>query len=142
MRAVSPTQCSPVHPCGRIIAWACLFVVSLAPNIPGANTLFNDGFETEFPDGWSIGDANTNGPAVFWRNVNAAFGGAGAGSGNWKAYCAGTRYPFNSTEANPLYTDNQASFMERSVNLAGVERARLAFAGVFTLLAKRRGGLE
>lgn len=135
VRAVSPTQCRPVHPCGRIIAWACLFVVSLAPSIPGANTLFRDGFETEFPDGWSIGDANTNSPAVFWRNVNAAFGGAGAVSGNWKAYCAGTLYPFNSTEANPLYADHQASFMERSVNLAGVERARLVFASKIPSLA-------
>src|SRR2546426_4676725 len=67
---------------------------------PADVTLLLEGFEGNFPadNGWSVGNANTNGPAVYWDDVNFSFGGEGAHSGNWKGYCGGSAYSFNSSE--------------------------------------------
>lgn len=103
-------------------------VLTLAPSAKAQPNptfiLFSEGFEGVFPGTWSVGNPS-GGPT--WRDVNAAFGGEGTHTDAWKGYCAGTAYPFNSTEPNPLYTDNMAALMSRSFDLAGYNAGQLTF---------------
>ncbi|MBI3854029.1 MAG: HYR domain-containing protein [Verrucomicrobia bacterium] len=85
------------------------------PAFAGAQTtILSEGFEFAFPGVWTVGNT---GSGATWRDVNATFGGEGTHSGNWKGYCAGTAYPFNSNEPNPTYTNNMAAYMETNLNL-------------------------
>ena len=91
-------------------------------------TILSEGFEGAFPAAWATGDAEAlNGTTVFWRDVNATYGGEGACSGNWKGHCAGTAYPFGSTEPNPVYPNYMRSFMQQAIDLSGVCSAQLTF---------------
>jgi hypothetical protein len=87
--------------------------------------ILSEGFEDVFPEanGWSVGGGS--GPT--WRDVNAPFGGEGTHSGNWKGYCAGTAYPFNSPEAQPTYANNMAAAMTRTIDLRDCRAATLSF---------------
>jgi hypothetical protein len=88
-------------------------------------TVLFEGFEGAFPGAWSVGDSNPSGVAAFWDDVDAAFGGEGAHTGNWKGYCAGIG--FTGTAANPQYRTNMTAFMSRSIDLSGFTQATLRF---------------
>jgi hypothetical protein len=92
-----------------------------------SNVLLSEGFEGVFPASWGVGDADANGVATYWRDVNATFGGEGAHSGSWKGYCAGISYPFGSTEPNPVYQNSMRSYMEQGINYAGYPSAQISF---------------
>ncbi len=93
------------------------------------STILFEGFEGNFPtdNGWIVGDDSPDGTTASWAKVNSSFGGEGTHSGAWKGYCAGSAYPFNSSEPNPVYQDSMIAFMQRSVNLAGLTKAELRF---------------
>jgi photosystem II stability/assembly factor-like uncharacterized protein len=90
-------------------------------------TILSETFEGNFPadNGWSVGDDNSGAP--FWASENAAFGGAGTHSGTRKVYCAGSAYPVNSSEPNPVYQNSMTAFMQRNINLVGLDSAQLRF---------------
>jgi len=91
----------------------------LWPLFAGAQLIIlSEDFETAFPGIWTTGNTGS-GPT--WRDVNSFFGGEGTHSGNWKGYCAGTAYPFGSTEPSPTYTNSMAAYMETEFNLRGCE---------------------
>lgn len=86
--------------------------------------LFSEGFESVFPDTWSVTNYN-GGPT--WRDVNSDFGGEGTHTGGWKAHCAGTAYPIGSTEPHPLYANDMRALMSRSFDLSGYSAGQLTF---------------
>lgn len=90
-------------------------------------TLISEGFEGVFPGSWSTGDGDPNGTTAYWRDVNSTFGGEGAHTGNWKGYCAGTSYPFGSTEPNPTYQNYMQAYMEQFFNRLGYGAISLSF---------------
>ena len=78
--------------------------------------ILSDDFEAGWPGPWTTGNTGS-GPT--WRDVNALFGGEGTHGGNWKAYCAATTYPFDSTEPNPAYTNKMQAYLETAFSLRG-----------------------
>jgi hypothetical protein len=86
-----------------------------------------EGFETAFPEynGWSVGDANPAGSYAYWNDVDINFGGEGAHTGNWKGYCAG--FGFGGSSASPIYQNEMAAFMEKTIDLRGYSAATLRF---------------
>ncbi len=92
-------------------------------------TVLFEGFEGNFPadNGWIVRDANPSGSPGYWDDVNGSFGGEGTHSGNWKGYCAGSTYPFNSSEPNPSYQDSMTATMSRDIDLSGYCSATLTF---------------
>ncbi len=90
--------------------------------------IFSEGFESGFGNGingWSVGDSNPSGTTAYWNDVSSAFGGEGAHSGNYKAYCAGIGY--GGTPTFPLYRDYMDAYMTRTVNLIGYDDAYVQF---------------
>ena len=106
-----------------------LLLLVLEQPLRAQTTVLFEGFEGNFPadNGWSVGDDNPSGTPAFWDDVNSTFGGAGTHSGGWKGYCAGSTYPFNSSEPNPVYQNDMTAFMQRSVDLTGFVSAQLSF---------------
>ncbi|HMJ88786.1 MAG TPA: hypothetical protein VK530_03160, partial [Candidatus Acidoferrum sp.] len=112
--------------------WLCLLPYLLlcsvaALPVRAQTTILADGFESAFPGVWTATDTNGLDGTFTWRDVNSTFGGESTHGGNWKAYCAGTRYPFNSLELNPTYTNHMDGFITAPINLAGFSRANLRF---------------
>ncbi len=131
--APGPTSQSGVAlrlpPQSKVLVALCL-VCCFALRAPAQTIQLFEGFEGNFPEdnGWSVGDANPDGLLnPYWEDVNLAFGGEGSHTGNWKGYCAGTAYPFNSTGPEPFYEDYMDAFMSRSVSLTGFTSANLTF---------------
>jgi len=113
-------------------AWLALgvLILGLGQVLQAQVTVFSEGFEGAFPEdnGWTVGDANAaSGAGVFWEDVNAAYGGEGTHSGAWKGHCAGSKYPFGSSEPNPLYDNDMVAFMQRPIDLAPFGCAQLEF---------------
>ena len=90
-------------------------------------TVLSEGFEGAFPsvNGWSIGDGVTNAGLVYWNDVNNAFGGVSARTGNWKGYCAGTGNA--GTVDAPRYTNYMDAYMSNTLTLAAYTGANLTF---------------
>src|ERR1043165_6491665 len=88
-------------------------------------TILSEGFEGAFPGLWTVGYSDPEGSDATWKDVDAAFGGEGAHTGNWKGYCAGIGY--GGTSANPTYDVSMSAFMARQVDLTGYSDATLSF---------------
>ena len=56
------------------------------------NLIFSEGFESNFPSGWQVGDANTAGVPAYWGSVSSPFGGVTVPDGSRMGYCAGVGY--------------------------------------------------
>src|SRR5262245_31223371 len=110
------------------LAWAWLLLILLACRpVLGQTVVLSENFESTFPGGWTVVDNNPADGAYTWRDVNSGFGGEGTHAGSWKGYCAGTRFPFNFTELAPVYTNNMAAVMSRSIDLSAFPAAQLTF---------------
>lgn len=105
---------------------AVLLWLALRPALAQTNILF-EGFEGIFPaaNGWTVGDTNSLGGTNYWDDVHSTFGSILARSGSWKGYCAG--WLNGSTNPTNRYTNYMASYMNKSVNLAGYTGATLGF---------------
>jgi len=88
-------------------------------------TVLFEGFEGAFPGFWVVGDSNAVAPTAYWDDVDSAFGGEGAHTGNWKGYCAG--FGFAGSSANPLYQTNMTAVMTHTINLTPYPYANLRF---------------
>src|SRR5258707_929217 len=88
-------------------------------------TILSEGFEGVFPGAWTVGYLDLNGSDATWKNVDASFGGEGAHTGNWKAYCAG--FGYLGTSENPNYDVSMSAFMARDIDLTGYTDATLSF---------------
>ncbi len=118
-----PKFYSPTNMPGRLLrtlGWLVGVWLLVHPAVTKAQTtLLFEGFEGTFPGViWTVGNAGS-GPT--WDDVNSTFGGEGTHGGSWKGYCAGTAYPFNSNEPNPVYTNNMAAYMQTAVSLRSCE---------------------
>ena len=89
------------------------------------NVIFTEGFESNFPAGWQVGDANAS---AYWATVSSGFAGVTAPQGSRMAYCAGTGY--GGSSANPTYQNNMASYMQRTFDLSGSSAATLMFSSL------------
>ena len=109
--------------------WLCLGLLALPVWLfaQTTNTVVSEGFEATFPGTWSTGDANTNGTAAYWKDVNNSLGTntGGAHSGSWKGYCAGIGY--GGTTANPTYQNSMSAYMSRTIDLSTNTQAALTF---------------
>jgi hypothetical protein len=89
------------------------------------NVIFQEGFESNFPAAWQVGDARAAGTPAYWSAVDAPFGGASAASGSRMAYCAGVGYA--GTSSSPTYRSSMAAYLQRTVDLTGAGAATLSF---------------
>lgn len=90
----------------------------------GAITNFFEGFEAGLTN-WIVGDGDPFGTPAYWNITDAAFGGEGTRSGNFKGYCAANG--FAGTTADPHYQDSMRAYLTRTLNLAGQTNATLSF---------------
>lgn len=104
-----------------VILCAMLFTTSAAH---AQNVIFSDSFENGL-NGWLIGDNNIDGPPCYFGIVNATFGGEGARTGSFKAYCAATGYVGSTT--SPNYQNDMSGYMVRTLDLTGYTNATLSF---------------
>src|SRR6185503_19737105 len=111
------------------IATSWLLWLAMTPGAHAQVIILSEDFEGAFPEGngWTVWDANPDGTSAFWEDVNSSFGGEGAHGGFWKGYCAGSFYPFNSVEPNPLYQHSMQAIMEQTIDLSGYAGAELRF---------------
>jgi hypothetical protein len=100
-------------------------MLAARPAVAGVTVLF-EGFEGRFPEDnqWSVGNASGG---AYWDDVTSSFGGEGVHSGYWKGYCAGSAYPFLSSEPNPYYQNNMTAYMSKSLDLTPYSSATLWF---------------
>jgi hypothetical protein len=108
------------HRAKSVVAVAVTLLV-LAQVLNAQTIILSENFDGAFPGAWTVSGNPT------WLDVNATFGGEGTHSGNWKGYCAGTAYPWNSSELNPIYAENMDATLSRTINLAGYTRVFLNF---------------
>lgn len=107
--------------------WSYLFLALFLAGLFQARavtTNFFEGFESGLTN-WIVGDVEPEGAPAYWGIVNAAFGGEGTRSGNFKAYCAATGYA--GTSNSPNYTNFMRARLERSIDLTGYTNATLTF---------------
>ncbi len=88
------------------------------------NVIFSDSFENGL-NGWLTGDNDIDGTPCYWGIVNATFGGEGARTGSFKAYCAATGYVGSTT--SPNHQPYMAAYLLREVDLTGYTNATLSF---------------
>ena len=89
------------------------------------NVIFSEGFETNFPSGWQVGDANASGTPAYWAAVSSPFGGVTAPDGSRMGYCAGVGY--GGTSASPAYQNNMTAYLQRTFDLSGSSAVTLTF---------------
>lgn len=90
--------------------------------------------------GWSASDIYSYGTMAYWGVVSATFGGEGARSGDYKAYCAGTGY--SGTASEPRYREWMDAFLSKRIDLpAYYPAATLSFSMKVPSLEYYRAGV-
>jgi hypothetical protein len=110
---------------GHIHRWiALLFILCGTLSSRAVITNFFEGFEAGLAN-WIVGDGDPLGPPAYWNITDAAFGGEGTHSGNFKGYCAANG--FAGTTTGPLYQNNMRAYLTRTLILSGQTNATLTF---------------
>jgi subtilisin family serine protease len=116
----------PSHSRFRHLTKLALALILLShATAPAQVAILSDGFEGVFPGSWSVGDADPEGDAAYWADVDVSFGTPPPHSGNWSGYCAGVG--FAGLSSAPFYQDSMLAYLQRSVNLSGLSSATLTF---------------
>ena len=102
-------------------------VEQLEPRLLLSTTILSEGFENGFPvdNGWAVGDTNPLSTTSYWGAVDAAWGGEGVHSGNYKGYCAGVGGSGGSL--SPHYVAYMEAYMSHTIDLRGYSNANLSF---------------
>lgn len=99
-------------------------ILMAGASVPAQNVIFSDSFENGL-DGWLTGDNNIDGTPCYFGIVNTTFGGEGARTGSFKAYCGAVGYVGSST--SPNYQPDMSAYMVRTLDLTGYTNATLSF---------------
>lgn len=120
--SASPTGRQPAFLTGLVLL--LLLLIGQRGGAQTTSTLVNEGFESSFPQGWTVSNTNVTQTAG-WGKVDTTFGGEATHTGNFKGYCAAIG--FLGTSNSPTYTNNMGAFMSRSINLGPFTNAQLSF---------------
>ena len=113
------------------LAWTLsLMVAGMLLTIPGRaqTTILNESFSNVLTPAWTVGDSNAAAPALWWGSVSDFYGSVASRTRGGKGYCAalGLSGFVNNSES---YSNNLASTMSRTINLAPYNYANLRFWG-------------
>ncbi len=112
----------------RVFALIALAGAMLTPAGHGQTSVFTESFNTVLTPRWTVGDSNAAAPALWWGSVSDLYGSVASRSRGGKGYCAalGVSGFVNNSER---YSNNLASTMSRTINLAPYTYANLRFWG-------------
>ena len=113
------------------LVWVLVLILTgafLTPPGRGQTTVLSESFSNVLTPGWTMGDSNAAAPALWWGSVSDLYGSVASRSRGGKGYCAalGVSGFVNNSES---YSNNLASTMSRTINLAPYSYANLRFWG-------------
>ena len=107
-------------------ALAILAGASLVSPSRAQTVILSENFSNPLTAAWTVGDSNAAAPALWWGSVGDLYGSVAAHSRGGKGYCAALGVSgFINNSAS--YSNNLASSLSRTINLAPYTYANLRF---------------
>ena len=109
---------------GRMVLMLALVLAAWGAR--AQTVVLTENFSNTLTPAWTVGDSNATAPALWWGSVSDLYGTGFAHSRGGKGYCAALGLA-GYVNPNARYSNNLASTMSRTVNLAPYSRANLRF---------------